>query len=143
MADVEHFNEIHILKDSGYFGVFPPVMTIIRGVDAQASVNFTTSFFVADRSCEVVRVKERHEVAAGDGSLDVRKTPSGTSAASSTSILSGNMNLTTVADTNQTATLSGTTGNTRLAPGDALTMVANGTLVNLQGVTVQVIVKTI
>lgn len=136
-------NQLIIRKQGGFFGTIPPVMAIIRGTDAQASANFTTPFFIADRPYEALIVTERHEVAATDGSVDVRKAPSGTAPSSGTSILNSAMNLTTIANTNQTATLSGTLSNRRLDKGDSLVLVATGLLTSLQGETVSVLLKAI
>lgn len=141
--DLGEFNELRVLKETGFFGVVPPVMFIIRGTDAQASINFTTPFFIADRSYEVLGCRERQEVAATDGTLDVLRIPSGTAPASGTSVLASTINLTTTADTIQTPQIAATLANRRLDRGDSLTLKANGLLTSLVGVSGSITLRAI
>lgn len=143
MDEIKTYDEIYVLKDSGYFGVIPPVMSMVRGTSAQSSANFTTAFFTADRPYQVIRGRVRTDVAATDGTMDIRKVASGVDAASGTSILASSVNLTSTANTNQDIVLSGTLGNTRIDRGDSLCLVASGLLTNLQGVSTSLILKAV
>lgn len=143
MPETRDVEELRILKRNGFFGTITPVMSIIRGSDAQASINFSTPFFIADRDYEVLAVTERHEVAASDGSFTVRKVPSGTAPASGTALLSSQASLTGTANTNQSTVLTGTLENRRIASGDSLALEANGLLTSLSGVSVSVLLKAI
>lgn len=98
--------------------------------------------FVADDYYQVVEVRYRHSVAGGsNAAADVKKVASGTALASGTSVLASACDLTATADTNYTKTLSTTAAALQLAPGDALAVDTSGTLTNLAGVCVQVVLK--
>lgn len=137
------FNEIRILKRGGFFGAIPPVMYVIAGTSATASINFSAPLFIADRNYEVIGVTERHEVAAVDGGLQVKKAPSGTSTSSGSDVLSSSINLTTTANTNQSGGLTGTRANLTIIKGDSVGLAATGLLTALQGVTVSVQLQAI
>ena len=136
-------DEIRILKRRGYFGHVIPVMSVIRGADATSSANFSTPFFRADRFYEVVEVSERHETAATDGAVNLRKVPSGTAPASGTAVLDSTISLAATANTDQAGTLASDLNSRRLSPGDSLSLEATGLLTSCAGVTVSVMLKSI
>lgn len=137
-------DELEITKYAGFKGVIPPVMAIILGTQAQSSANFTTAFFTAvDKDYRVLQVKEQHDVAASDGSVDVVKTASGVAATSGTSVLSAKLPLTSTANTPQKATLSATLSNTVIKSGESLRLNATGLLSSLQGVSVVAILQAL
>lgn len=138
------FNDLTIRKNRGFFGVTLPVMTRVEGATAQTAANFTTPFFIANRPYQILEVIERHETAGTDGSavtVMVKKTLSGTAPASGTDILTAGLSLKATANTNQSGVISRAADT--LAYGDSLTLVSTGTLTNLVGVTVYVLLKAI
>lgn len=138
------FNDITIRKNRGFFGVTLPVMARIDGAAAQTAANFTTPFFIANRSYQILEVIERHETAGSDGgavTVMVKKTPSGTAPASGTDVLTAGLSLKATANTNQSGVISRSADT--LAYGDSLALVSTGTLTNLVGVTVYVLLKAI
>ncbi len=137
------FQELRILKRNGFFGTIPPVILRIAGADAQSSAMFSTPFFVADRDYEVVEVKERHEVAATDGSLDILKVPDGTAPTSGTSVLASALALTGTANTLQSGVVATSDGARTLKEGDTLAGRATGLLTSLVGETVYIQLRAI
>lgn len=140
---IRDVDELRILKRRGFYGHVLPVMSIIRGTTATSSANFSTPFFRADRPYAVVEVKERHETAATDGSVMLRKVPSGTAPASGTAVLASSISLAATANTDQTGLLSSTESNRTLAEGDSLALEATGLLTSCAGVTFSVMLKSI
>lgn len=137
------FDELRILKREGFFGSIPPVMAILRGTTPQSSANFSTPFFTADRTYEVLGANERHEVAATDGSVDIVKVASGVAPSSGTTVLASALPLTGTANTNQTAIVSAVDGNKILNKDESLALNATGLLTSLQGETIAVFLKAI
>lgn len=137
------FDEIRLLKRFGYFGTVFPVMSIIRGTDAQASANFSTPFFIADRPYEVLGFRSRWEVAATDGSVKLKKVPNGTAPASGSDILAAAIALTGTANTYVDGVVTGTRADRRLLTGEALSLEALGLLTSLQGFTGAVYLEAI
>lgn len=136
------FDEIRVLRPNGFFGSVQPAMAILRGTTPQSSVNFSTPFFIADRAYLVSGFRSRWEVAATDGSVKLKKVPSGTAPASGSDVTSA-LALTGIANTNNDAILSGTDSNLVLGRGDALALEATGLLTSLQGFTGAVYLKAI
>lgn len=134
-------DELRLRKRAGFHGFIPPILSIIRGADAQASVNFSTPFFVADRPYEVYGFSERHEVAATDGAIMLRRVPNGTAPASGTAVLSSSVSLAAAANTLQEGEIIRTAA--KLAKDEALSLEATGLLTSLQGVTAVVFLKAI
>lgn len=94
------------------------------------------SFFVADRAYKVKAIRGRVDVAGTDGgavTATIRKVPSGTALASGTVLHSGTFNLKGTAATNQTLTLSATSGVLDIAAGDSLAVDFTGTLTSATG----------
>ena len=143
---VKTVRELRVLKNWGFFGVVTPITVRIPGTSAATAANYTAPFFIADRSYEIIEVRERHETAGSDGSavtVDVYKVPSGTAPASGTSVLTTTMNLKATANTNQSGSVTATISNKRIARGDSLALVTSGTLTSVAGVTVSVLIKAI
>jgi hypothetical protein len=95
------------------------------------------TIFVASRSYIVKAVRGRVTAAGTDASAVsavVRKVSSGTAIASGTAVHSGTFNLKGAANTNQTMTLSATSTDLVLQPGDALAIDFTGTLTAATGV---------
>ncbi len=136
-------HELHILKRHGFYGTIPPVMSIVRGTSAQASANFSTPFWRADRPYRVLGGFVRWEVAALDGSLNFVKVPSGTATASGTSILASLVDLDRPANTDVAIVLSSVMGDLFLNTGDSLSQIATGTLVNHVGNTSSILLEAI
>ena len=137
------YSEVRVLKQRGYFGVIPPVLTILEGTTPQNSANYSVSFFIADRPYEILEITERHEAAASDGSFDVRKVPSGVAVSAGTSVLTSNIQLTGAVDTNLKGTLSPTLSTRRLSPGDSLALSTSGLLTTVKGITISVLLRAI
>jgi hypothetical protein len=143
------FDELRILKIGGFFGVTLPIGVRIPGTDAQTAANYLALFFINNhlsRSYLVVRVTERHETAGNDASavtVMLNKVPSGTDPASGTSILTAGLSLKSTANTNQDGSLTSVIADKRLGPGDGLALETSGTLTNVVGVTVSVLLKAI
>lgn len=137
------FNDITVVKNRGFFGVTLPITVRLEGALAQTAANFTTPFFIANRSYLVLEVIERHETAGSDAgavTLMLKRVPSGTAPASGTDMLTAGLSLKTTANINQ----SGTIGLVKtLTAGDALSLVTTGTLTALVGVTVSITLKAI
>lgn len=137
------FNDLSVIKTRGFYGVTLPIIVRIEGSSAQTAANFTTPFFIANRSYLVLEITERHETAGTDGgsvTLMLKKVPSGTAPASGTDMLSAGMSLKTTANTNQ----NGTIGTVKtVSDGDSLSLVTTGTLTDLVGVTVSILLKAI
>lgn len=143
-------SEMRIDKQNGFFGVTLPIVTNLPGTTAQTAANFTTPFFIANRTYEVITVTERHETAGSDAgavTVQLKKVPSGTAPGSGTSILTTALSLKTTANTNQSGTVSlvitSSIADRVLVAGDALSLLSSGTLTALVGVTVSVLLKAI
>lgn len=148
--DVINVNNIRIAPQEGFRGVTKPVTRWLEGTTAQTAANYTTLFFIADRSYEVLSVTERHETAGSDGgavTVMLKKVPSGTAPASGTDVLTGGISLKATANTNQNGTISqlrtNSVYNRRLSSGDGLSLVTTGTLTAVTGVTVSVLLRAL
>lgn len=143
-------DQLIINKQEGFYGVTKPVTVRIPDTTAATAANYTTPFFIADRTYEIISAVERHEVAGSDMgavTLTVEKVPSGTAPGSGTVVLASTFNLKGTANTNQEQvvlqTFSGSTPIRRLNRGDALCLKTSGTLTAVDGVTVSVLLKSI
>jgi hypothetical protein len=140
--------ELKIMKWGGFFGVTLPVSVRIEGTTAQTAANFTTPFFIANRSYEVLTVTERHETAVGSAAtVMLVKVKSGVAPASGINVITSGINLNAVANTNQSGTIVKTLTNgvydKTLLAGDSLALVTTGALGSLAGVFVSVLLKAI
>ena len=151
LSKIYSLQTIRILRDQGFFGITLPAMMFVPGASAQTAANFTTPFFIANRTYQVVQVIERHETAgtdAGSVTLMLKKVASGTAPSSGTDVLSAGISLKATANTNQTITSTSSTyikrgSSSILTSGNALSLVTTGTLTALVGVTVHVLLRAI
>ena len=150
LSSAINISEIRLDKQNGFFGVTLPVNCRVPGTHAQTAALYTTPFFRAQRSYEIIQVRERHEVAgtdAGTVTVQLKKVPSGTAPASGTSILTSAISLKATADTDQTGTISqsitSSVADRVIVSGDSLCLISAGTLTAVQGVSVTVLLKAI
>lgn len=90
--------------------------------------------FVAERAYRVIGIVGRPTASAAGATVAVKKAPSGTAIASGTALHSGNYTLDGTAHTNQTLTLSTTTGDLDIADGDSIGIDCTGTTTSATGV---------
>jgi hypothetical protein len=129
--------ELRILKKDGLKATIS-ITVRIPGSDAAVAANYTTPFFIAKRTYEVISVTERHEGAGTDTApvtVMLKKVPSGTTPASGTDVLTAGIDLKATINTNQEGTITSIIANKRLTNGDALSLVTTGTLTAVSGVT--------
>ena len=94
--------------------------------------------------CVVEEIWESHEVAGSDAgavTVDLEKLSSGTAPASGTTILSTALSLKTTANTPQQGTLKSDISARQLARGDRLALKDSGTLTDVAGLVVSVIIR--
>lgn len=91
-------------------------------------------FFTAIRACRVLSAICRTLGTAASATIDVKKAPSGTAAASGTSVLASAFAADATTNTNVTGTLSATAAALSLAAGDSLCLDVTGTLTSATGV---------
>lgn len=89
------------------------------------------ALIVAPFDLQLVAVTTRHRVASTSGTMDLKKTASGTALSGGTSVLSATMSNAGAADTNLAGSLATGIGNTTVPKGQALGLVFGGTLTNL------------
>lgn len=143
-------DELRILKRDGLFGIIPPITVRLYDSQATATANYTTPFFTAQRTYEVIEFSERHETAestAATLTLQLRKVPDGTAPASGTNILESGVNLKGTANALRYGTVSQsiTSGAPvrRLIRGDSLCLIMSAAATELRGVTATVLLKAI
>ena len=109
---------------------------ILASAPVNAATPATTVFFVATRACQVQAITYAVETSGTGGActLVVKKAPSATALASGTTLHSGTGNVAGTAATNQSLTLSTTTGVPTLAAGDRLGIIVTGTATSAVGV---------
>jgi len=140
---MEDIDDIRIVRPTGFRGITLPIMVTLRGTTAQAGANFTTPFFIANRNYSIFEVVERHEVAGSDGgavTLQIEKLGNGTAPGAGVESLTTALSLKTTANTVQYGTIVKTSGQ-YLEKGEALTLKTSGTLTDLVGVTVHILLK--
>ena len=82
-------NDLHVLKNEGYFGPVTPVSFYLPGTSAATNGNYDVVFFIADRDYELIQAVERHGTAGTDASsvqILVTKLPDGVAIGSGTNI---------------------------------------------------------
>lgn len=142
-------DEIRIIRRDGYFGVTLPITVRLYDSQATATANYTTPFFTAQRTYEVIEFSQRHETAevTAARTLQLRKVPDGTAPASGTNILSSGIDLQAAANTLQYGTISQTLTDgvpvRRITRGDSLCLIMSGAATELRGVTATVLLKAI
>ncbi len=132
------------MKDNGFYGVTKPVMFRLYDTTAATAANWTAPFFIADRPYYLISITERHETAGSNGgavTAMLKNVPSGTAPASGTDMLSAGLNLKSTANTNQSGTVSTVAGARTIDTGESLSMITTGTLTDLAGVTISVVLR--
>jgi hypothetical protein len=89
--------------------------------------------FTATRACRVLKVMARILGTAGSATIDLKKAPSGTAAASGTSLLAAAMAADATTNTNLTPGLTTTAADLSLAAGDSICLDVTGTLTSATG----------
>ena len=138
-------DELRIKKRDGFHGTVVPIMAVLRGTSAVTVSNYTTSFFIAQRSYIVLQVRARWEVkeTSGTPTLQVKKVPDGTATASGSNLLKAGIDMTLVADTIVTGNLVDNQETLRIVDGDALSLEATGSVNEVDGLTVSVLLRAI
>jgi hypothetical protein len=123
----------------------------LQGITARTVTNYGV-FFIANRKCKVIEVRERHSTAestASAATLDIERLTDGTALDSGLAILASTINLKGTADTiTKKLTNNNLTSGRRhdtLEIGDALALkdAVTGTLTELSGVCVSVLLQYI
>lgn len=113
-----------------------PVLVALTATDASRAV------FIATRACRLKAVSYMHTTGSTSGTLQVEKLTGTTAAGSGTTLLTGTIDLsaTTVANTTTNGTLIATVASLTLAAGDRLSVKIAGTMTNLVGAIVTMMV---
>lgn len=115
-----------------------PITAVLNALSVSAAV------FVADAAYQVIGIRAVWGVAGGIAAvLGVEKLTGTTAPGSGTALLTGNIDLTTTANTVITGTLTGTGASLQLAAGNRLGVVLGGTLTGLVGCSVTILLKRI
>lgn len=118
-----------------------PISTVLHGTLPATSTNYD-NFFIADRSYIITSVNITYSSLGTSGTLDIRKTTSGTAVSSGISILSSIISTSGIANTNYSGTLK-TDSSINLIQGDRLGLVSGGTLTGLANLVVTINLKQI
>lgn len=102
----------------------------LPGATAATAANYG-SFWIAPAKCVVDSITYSWSANSTSGTIRVEKVPSGTAQGSGTNLDTGTVDMSTGANTNQSATLSSTAATLELAAGDRLALVDGGTLTSL------------
>lgn len=117
---------------------------VILPIPLDAAANAVDkSVFTADRAYQLVSIEEVHGVASTSGTLDLEKCTGTTAPGSGTSMCTGTISLAGAANTTVAGTLSATPANTKLADGDRLAFDFGGTMTNLVGSVVTIVLRPI
>lgn len=111
-------------------------------IDASGSA-FDKNVFIADRAYQLVSVEEVHGTASTSGTLDIEKCTGTTAPGSGTSMCTGTLSLSGTANTTVAGTLSSTAADTKLADGDRIAFDFSGTLTNIVGCVVTIVLRPI
>lgn len=108
---------------------------VVASTPVNAVTPATAIFYTAPRAMQVQSITYSVETSGTGGACTfvVKKAPSGTALASGTTIHSGTGNVAGTAATNQTITVSTTTGVPALAAGDRLGIIVTGTATSAVG----------
>ncbi|NBQ70349.1 MAG: hypothetical protein EBU46_16550 [Nitrosomonadaceae bacterium] len=104
------------------------------------------AFFVANSALEILSIREVHSAAGSDSgavTLNVTKDTGTNAPGAGVTVQTGTFNLKAAANTVQTATLTATAANKKLAAGDRLSANFTGTVTDVAGVVVTVTVRQI
>jgi hypothetical protein len=117
------------------------LVTLSHLFDAATAVD--RNVFVADRAYQLVSVEAAHATASTSGTLDIEKCTGTTAPGSGTSMLTGTLDLAGAANTVVSGTLHATAANTVLADGDRIAYDFGGTVTNLVGAAVTIVLRPI
>ncbi len=93
--------------------------------------------FIADRALQLLSVKESHAVVSTAANLlTVKKAADGVAASAGTDMLAAGLDLKAAVDTVQSATLSATAANTKIAAGERLCVATSASTAGLAGAVV-------
>jgi hypothetical protein len=113
----------------------------IRLTFAVAAADVSEARFIADEDYVLVKVERRFRVASTSGTLMLERTGDGTAPGSGTNMLASTMALSGTANTKTAGALHATLANTRLPRGQSLNFVIAGTMTNLLGAVVTVVLR--
>lgn len=116
-------------------------VVLVYMVDAGTAVD--RQAFIADRAYQLVSVEEVHVAASTSGTLDLKKCTGTQAPGSGTTMLDAVIGLSGAANTTVAGTLSGTGANTKLEDGDRIAFTFGGTVTNLAGACVTVVLQPI
>lgn len=107
--------------------------------DAATAVD--RNLFIADRPYQLRSVESVHSTASTSGTFDLEKCSGTTAPGSGTSMCTGTLSLSGTANTTVAGTLSTTTANTLLADGERLAADFGGTVTNLAGCAITIVLR--
>jgi hypothetical protein len=123
------------------------VIFSIAGSGAATAANYTVPLFpvgaASNHPMTVVAVNVRYTTASSSGTLNLVRCGAGVVVGSGTSVLANTIDLAQTAENVYAGTLA-TDFNARIVrPGDALYLVAAGTLTNLAGISVRIVLQNL
>lgn len=145
-VDFRDVANIRVLRRNGFFGITLPVMYVLPGDSATTSKNWTTPFFRANRTYQIVEVSVRFEHEDTNvGTLDLYKVASGTAPASGTSVLTAPISVAGAVNTDTPGTVSTVPGVAIIPAGTCLCLKPKNApvMADLVGLTVYVLLKAI
>ena len=132
---------VRLLKNLGGLQSFD---LTLAGSAAATAANYTVPLAItSNRPKVIIGVFVRYTTASTSGTLQVRKCGAGVAVGSGTAVLASTIDLSATAETNYSGTLSTTRSDLILAPGDALYLVAGGTLTSQAGLGVRVLTQNL
>ena len=117
----------------------------IAGSGAATAANYTIPLTpragVITQPARILGVSVRYVAASTSGTLQVRRCGPTVAVAAGDNVLASTIDLSQTAETSYAGTLSTTEANLIVRPGDCLYLVAAGTLTNLSGIGVQIVLQ--
>ncbi len=108
-----------------------------------AADHISQNVFVADRAYRLLSVEEAHVTASTSGTLTVRKCTGTQAPSAGTNMLTSTISTAGTANTTVAGTLSLTDGNRLLADGDRLALETGGTVTNIAGAVVTIVLRPV
>jgi hypothetical protein len=116
----------------------------LAGSAAATAANYTVPLgIVGTNPMVITSVVVRYAVASTSGTLQVKKCGATVAVGSGTDVLASTIDLSATAETNYSGTLTTTAANLIIRPGDALYLVAGGTLTSQSGLGVRIVVQNL
>ena len=132
---------VRLLKNHGVIQSFG---LTLAGTAAATEAKYTVPPAVTvTRPKVIIAVLVRYTTASTSGTLQVKKCGAGVAVGSGTDVLASTIDLSATAETNYSGTLSTTRANLIMAPGDALYLVAGGTLTSQAGLGVRILTQNL